>query len=254
MMRLVDIGKAASGRKIRRDDWDELGLSTLVKIDEALDEGRTEEARELAKYTITESKGLHDLMCDWVWDLLTQIANLHGEDDMVTMLQGSQETWMMQRTWKGYLRMSVEERVHLTAEILRSHRCGPKQDGELEIRDMGDHYRIGMDPCGSGGRMRRGDVVDGTPSRLGPPYNFGRTQTARPESWSKKDVPYYCLHCTQNEILPMKWGGHPLWVTDYQDDAAKPCAWLFYKKAAGIPEEYYTRVGASKPRDGEGQY
>lgn len=71
MMRLVDIGKAASGRKIRRDDWDELGLSTLVKIDEALDEGRTEEARELAKYTITESKGLHDLMCDWVWDLLT---------------------------------------------------------------------------------------------------------------------------------------------------------------------------------------
>jgi hypothetical protein len=157
---------------------------------------------------------------------------------------------MMRRTWKAFLRLSVEERVQLTAEVMRSHRCGPAQQGELEVIDEGDRYTIRMDPCGSGGRMRRGDPVDGTPSRLGPPYHFGKTRAAHDWSWGQKDVPYYCLHCCLNELLPMEWGGHPLWVTGYDPDAAKPCAWHFYKRAELIPERYYARVGRRKPAEG----
>ena len=52
----------------------------------------------------------------------------------------------------------------------------------------------------------------------------------------------------------MEWGGHPLWVTEYDDDASKPCAWHFYKRAELIPEEVYERVGRAKPDDGEGRY
>jgi hypothetical protein len=50
-----------------------------------------------------------------------------------------------------------------------------------------------------------------------------------------------------NEILPIEWGGYPLWVTDFDPDASKPCQWRFYKKPEQIPEEYWTRVGATKP-------
>ncbi len=160
----------------------------------------------------------------------------------------------MKRTWKGFLRLSVEERVQVTAEIMRAHHCGPQQDGALEVTEDAERYSIVMDPCGSGGRMRRGDPVDGTPSRLGPPYDFGATQEAHDWSWGQRGVPYYCVHCALNEILPMEWGGHPLWVTAYDADAAKPCAWHFYKRAEDIPEEYYTRVGRRKPKAGEGQY
>ena len=160
----------------------------------------------------------------------------------------------MYRTWKGYLRMSVEERVQITAEIMRSHYGGPEQDGALTVVDEGEYIAIVMDPCGSGGRMRRGDPVEGTPSRLDAPYNFGATKEAHPESWGQAGVPYYCLHCANNELLPMRWGGHPLWVTAFSADASKPCEWRFYKEADDIPENYYTRLGMQKPQGGHGEY
>jgi hypothetical protein len=161
---------------------------------------------------------------------------------------------MMKRTWAGFLKLPVEARVQLTAEIMRAHRCGPDQDGDIEILDAGDRYILRMDPCGSGGRMRRGDPVDGTPSRLGAPYRFGCTRQGHDWSWGQSGVPYYCTHCAMNELLPMEWGGHPLWVTDYDPDPAKPCAWVFYKTAEAIPEAYYRRVGRTKPAPGEGRY
>lgn len=252
MLRLVDMAKL--GRPVRQEDWSDLGIATQRKLDQAIDDGRMEDAKQLSQYTIDESKGLHDLFCDWIWDLLTQVAKRSGEDAMFEVLKASQQTWMLKRAWKGFLRFTVEERVQLSAEMMRAHHSGPEQDGGFEITDEGDYYRLSCDPCGSGGRMRRGDPVDGTPSRLGAPYNFGTTQEAHDWCWGKKDVPFYCVHCAVNEMVPMELGGHPLWVTDYHPDPAKPCGWRFYKKAEDIPEHYYTRLGRQKPAAGEGQY
>ncbi|MCK4791665.1 MAG: hypothetical protein KAV87_48485 [Desulfobacteraceae bacterium] len=235
-------------RFIREDDWPDLGLSTPDMIAKAIDEGRYEDAKALAHYFIPEGKGLHDLFCDWIWDILTKTAEKHGEAAVYKLCRATQETWMMKRTWKGLLKMSVEERVYINAEVMRSHRCGPKQDGGVEIIKEKDRYSIKMDPCGSGGRMRRGDPMDGTPSRLGPPYNFGVTKKEYPWSWGRKNVPYYCIHCAVNEILPTEWGGYPLWVTGYSGDASKPCYWHFYKSPELIPEEYFARLGFKKPK------
>jgi hypothetical protein len=252
MLKLSEM--AIVGRDVRQDDWQELGIATPERIIEAIDAGRLEEAKSLAQYMIAEGKSLHDLMCDWVWDLLSRIADRFGEEAMYECLRASQATWMLRRTWKAFLRLSVEDRVRLTAEIMRSHRCGPKQDGGIEVIEEDDRFSIRMDPCGSGGRMRRGDPVDGTPSRLGAPYSFGTTREAHDWSWGRKDVPYYCLHCAVNELLPMEWGGHPLWVTGYDPDASKPCHWHFYKTVEQIPEEAYRRLGHRKPPPGEGKY
>lgn len=235
-------------RLLREDDWGDLGASTPEKIVEAIDAGRYEEAKALAMYMVPEGKSLHDLFCDWIWDMLTKTAETQGEEGVYRLLRSTQETWMMKRTWKGLSKMSVEERVYVNAEVMRSHRCGPKQLGDIEIIEDEHRYSIKMDPCGSGGRMRRGDPVEGTPSRLGPPYNFGATKRGYPWSWGRKNVPYYCIHCAVNEILPIEWGGHPLWVTGYADDASQPCCWHFYKRPELIPEEYYTRLGFKKPR------
>ena len=245
---------AAVGRKVRQDDLSTLGESTRKAIHRAVDAGDLITVKDLTDYTIAESKPLHDLMCDWVWHLLDGIAEANGEEAMYRILRRSQEGWMMRRTWKGFLKLTVEERVQLCAEIMRAHFCGPEQDGSIEIRDQGDRYLLVLDPCGSGGRMRRGDPVDGTGSRLQPPYSFGCTSKAWEWSWSKADVPYYCVHCALNEKLPMEWGGHPLWVTEYNPDPAQPCGWAFYKTADAIPEHYYQRLGMEKPAPGTGQY
>jgi hypothetical protein len=241
-------------RPVRQDDLGELGQATSAQLVDAIDDGRVEDARALARYIVPEGKALHDLLCDWLWDLLTKVAGRHGEQAMYESLKASQDTSFMRRTLKGFLKLTVLERVQATAEVLRSHRCGPRQEGDVDIIDEGDRYTIRMDPCGSGGRMRRGDPVDGTPSRLGPPYDYGVTAEAHDWSWKKKNVPYYCLHCAVNEQLSVEWGGHPLWVTGYDEDAARPCAWHFYKRASDIPEDYYTRLGFEKPADGEGRY
>ncbi len=248
MLRLSDL--AALDRKLGPDDLESVGTPTPDKIVAAIDAGRLDEAKRLASGMVREEKPLHDLLCDWLWDVFTRIAEAHGEAEMHRIMKATQETWMMKRTWKAFLKLPVEERVRLSADILRAHHGGPRQQGELEVVDEGDRYTIRMDPCGSGGRMRRGDPVDGTPSRLGPPYNFGVTKEAHDWSWGRTDVPYYCLHCCLNETLPMDWGGHPLWVTGYDPDASKPCAWHFYKSADLIPERYYTRVGRKKPQGG----
>lgn len=208
MLKLVNSEKLK--RFIRQDDWKDLGRSTMELLVSAIDEGRYEEAKALAQYFIPEGKSLHDLYCDWIWDLLTKTAKHHGEEAVYHLCRSTQETWMLKRTWKALVKMTAEERVYINAEIMRSHRCGPKQDGAIEIIEEADRISIKMDPCGSGGRMRRGDPMNGTPSRLGLPYNFGRTQKAYPWSWNRKDVPYYCIHCVVNEMLPTEWGGYPL--------------------------------------------
>jgi len=246
MLRLVESERLK--RLIREDDGAELGLPTQEMIVKAIDEGRYEEAKALARYMVPEGKGLHDLFCDWIWDMLTKTAEKDGEEAAYQLCRATQKTWMMRRTWKGLLKMSVEDRVRINAEVMRSHRCGPKQDGEIEIIEEQDRISIKMDPCGSGGRMRRGDPVAGTPSRLGPPYNFGVTKQVHPWSWGLKNVPFYCIHCAINEILPIEWGGYPLWVTGYSDDASKPCYWHFYKKPDLIPDEYFDRLGFKKPK------
>ncbi len=252
MLKLAEMARL--GRPVRQDDLDDLGTATPRLLKQAIDAGRHQEAKALADYTVAEGKGLHDLMCDWVWNLLTVVAERHGEEEMYRTLRASQEGWMMRRTWKGFLGLSVEQRVQVTAEIMRAHRCGPRQDGGVSIVEERDRFRLVMDPCGSGGRMRRGDPVDGTSSRLGPPYNFGATKTGHDWSFGRRDVPYYCVHCALNERLPMEWGGHPLWVTVYDDDAARPCAWDFYKNAEQIPQHYYTRAGFEKPQPAQGRY
>ena len=252
MLKLSDLKDL--GRALRQDDPPDLGLATTEHILRAIDEGRSEDAKRLVRYALDEGKGLHDLMCDWVWDVLTQIARREGEETMYEVLRASQASWMLRRTWRAFLAMSVERRVQLTAEIMRAHRSGPAQDGSINIVEDEICFTLELDPCGSGGRMRRGDPVDGTASRLGEPYCFGVTERPHPWSWGAAGVPYYCVHCAVNELLPMEWGGHPLWVTGYRDDPQAPCSWCFYKCADDIPEICYTRLGRTKPAPGEGLY
>ncbi|MGE3594122.1 MAG: hypothetical protein AB7N70_01135 [Dehalococcoidia bacterium] len=241
-------------RKVRQEDSVALGRSTVDQLLAAIDADRDEEARDLAQYTLAEVKPLHDLFCDWVWDLLTQVAHRFGECAMYDVLRASQETWMMKRTWKGFLGLTIPERVALIAEMMRAHQSGPRQDGSVEVVEAADRYVVRMDPCGSGGRMRRGDHRAGTASRLGGPYNFGSTEQEHEWSWGQSGVPYYCVHCAVNEQLSMEWGGHPLWVTEFDPDPAKPCAWTVYKRAEWIPVRFYERMGRSKPAPGEGRY
>ena len=102
------------GRNLRGEDWPELGRPTQEVAAEAIDEGRLEEAKALIRYMIPEGKALHDLMCDWVWDLLTQIAKRQGEQEMYVLAAGGAEAAVL-----------VELGAHRGSWIGSNPRVGP---------------------------------------------------------------------------------------------------------------------------------
>ena len=145
MLKLSDF----AGRLLRTDDAKTLGKPSHVLAEEAIDAGRYDEAKDLTRTAHDEFKSLHDLYCDWMWDMLSKIAERFGEAEVYSMLRATQEKWMLRRTWKAFTKLPVKTQVDLTAEMMRAHRSGAKQDGELTVTEDAEKFAIVMDPCGS---------------------------------------------------------------------------------------------------------
>ncbi|MDX6569883.1 MAG: hypothetical protein QOH15_2461, partial [Gaiellales bacterium] len=57
------------GRRVRLGDWQDQKISTYRKIHEALDDGRFEDASELAAYFVDEGRVCWVLYRQWILDL-----------------------------------------------------------------------------------------------------------------------------------------------------------------------------------------
>ena len=57
------------GRRVRLGDWQDQKISTYRKIHEALDEGRFDDATQLAEYFVDEGKVCWVLYRQWILDL-----------------------------------------------------------------------------------------------------------------------------------------------------------------------------------------
>ena len=233
-------------RLIRKDDWSELGTSTVHKIKEAIDAGRLDEAKQLTEYLWTETKGLHDLYADWCWAWYDYVADKLGEEQLGDASRATHTVWL-RPFFDLYQLLPRDEFVQVLVEAFHAHRCGKDQWGDIVVREEADRYVMEFDPCGAGGRMRRGDPLAGTGPRTEPPFNFGVCKKAYPWTWNKVGVARYCIHCAMNTILTIEWGGYPIWVTEYPDDPNDPCKYIIYKDPKDTPEKYFTEVGKTKP-------
>jgi len=233
-------------RTLRMEPPSELGKSSITMAIEAIDTGKFDEAKEVIKYFIPEGKGLHDLYCDWSYSWYNYIADKYGEESLYEASRVSQEPWLKPFCEVLMAMDDVYERFAWLVECMRAHRCGPQQIGDVTCIEEKERYVMEFDPCGSGGRMRRGDPVNGTPPRTGPPYNFGTFKKTYPWTWGKK-IAYYCLHCCINQIRAIELAGYPLWITEYPDDPNDVCKWIVYKSPELIPDRYWTIVGKQRP-------
>lgn len=149
---------------------------------------------------------------------------------------------------------SLDQLMMVACESMRAHLVGVDRTGDFELIEHDDRYVLRFDPCGSGGRIVRGDVVEGTPSRMEDPYNWSVSQ--EPHTWNhgQKGICHYCTHCIRlMEEMPMDQFGYPLRVVDppvYPDsdpDARQYCQWQMFKDPEAVPVEFYERVGRAKP-------
>lgn len=245
--------------------WADLGaqaghLGTRLR---AQDIGKEEAVAELD--SLREGwRQLHDRWVDMISGVLGFVAKRFGEDRLEELYRHVLEPYIQERYMPFDLRENdygdtIYRNLYISLEAMRAHLCGPERRGDLELAEHEDRWEIRFDPCGSGGRSTRGDAIEGTGSRVLPPYEFGVTQAKHDWAWNEEGVCYYCAHCCfALERLPAERWGHPVRVVDSprfpsETTGATPkkCKWTIYKTLDAIPPEAYERIGMKKPAQGQ---
>jgi hypothetical protein len=218
-----------------------------AEIAAAMQSGPLFAVRELLDEQLREELLVHDLHGDWNWALFSVICREWGEGVLGDVLRMTQAPWLDPRYARAG-QMSAEEALQQAVEGMRGHFAGPGRTGAVTVAEEPQRFVMSFDPCGSGGRMRRGDAKWGRPSRTAPPYNFVNIEGAYPWTWNRKGVCAYCAHCAVAlQIVPIERLGYPLRVVEYPDDPNSVCRWIIYKDRKWIPPEAYAVVGHAAP-------
>lgn len=220
----------------------------------------TDEALRLIDLLVETWRRCHDRDVDHISGLMNEVVQRFGEAAIGPMYDHVLLPWFRAR----YSQFDVDQHPWAEAltvnmmvafEAMRGHLCGPGRRGDVAFEELDDRYVLRFDPCGSGGRTTRGDEVEGTPPRMEAPYDWPATTEPAPWNHGQPGVCVYCAHCiVLTEIMPVDAFGYPVRAVDpprygeRTDDGRPPtCAWTMFKDPAAVPDEYYTRIGRTRP-------
>ncbi len=202
----------------------------------------------------------HDRDVDHTYGLMSEVTTRFGDAAIADMYQ---RVLLPLFAWR-YEKFDIakhpwdeglEVLMLVACEAMRGHLVGPERTGDFELVELEDRFVLRFDPCGSGGRTIRGDTVEGTPPRMEAPYGWEVSREKHSWNHYKEGICLYCAHCiVLMEEMPMDRFGYPVRTIDppvYPDgpEPAPPqkCQWEMFKDPTAVPEEYYRRVGRTKP-------
>jgi hypothetical protein len=223
-----------------------IGQAGRERSNEAIAAGDAFAATDWLDQMRLEFKNPHEMLVAWIQDMLTYVAHTWGEDAVLdSILETHQSIWGDR--YARWDQMTPLEKLALTVEGMRGgHFSGARRRGDMVLIDEGDRYRMVMDPCGSGGVLRRGDPETGRA-----PYpidEHGTNQESHPWTWQKTGVHWYCSHCCISmEWLPGRKRGRPLRPLDHVLDPGAACTWYIYKDEAQTRAYHYPRSGLDTP-------
>ncbi len=225
-----------------------IGEAPRERCKDAINGGQEADAIDWLEKMRLEFKNPHEILVAWVQNLLTTIAGRWGEDAVLdSILQTHENIWG--ERYDKWHEMTPLEKLALTVEGMRGgHFSGPARRGDMILTDQGDRYKMVMDPCGSGGVLRRGDPETG---RV--PHPVGTTgMNSEPKAWSfkKTGMHWYCVHCPiAKEWLPAQKTGRLLRPLDHVLDHDASCTWYVYKDEADTRAYHYPRSDTPIPPD-----
>ena len=203
---------------------------------------------------------LHDRSADLMAGILAYVVAQFGEAALETCYRAIMEPYLQERYMAFDVRVTpyeetLDRNLYIALEAMRGHLVGPGRRGDIELVEEDDRWVIRFDPCGSGGRILRGDPEEGTRSRVLAPYEFGVIQEPRPWTWNETGVCHYCAHCNLAlSTIPAERWGHPvrtveppLWRGEDDPATMRKCQWTVWKTLEAIPEREYERIGRTKP-------
>jgi hypothetical protein len=241
--------------------WDRF-LTDVESTVRAIHREDAEGALELVDKAKETWRRCHDRDVDHTYGLMSEIVARFGESSIGAMWD---KVIVPLFSWR-YDKFDVDKAswddalytlMLVACEAMRGHLVGPERTGDFELIETDDRFILRFDPCGSGGRTIRGDTIEGTPPRMEAPYNWSVSE--EPHTWNhgQKGICHYCTHCIRlMEELPMDRFGYPVRVVDPPrygardaDGNLEKCQWQMFKDPTKVPEEYYERVGRTKPTE-----
>jgi hypothetical protein len=212
----------------------EMGTPTLDLLLQAIDAGDKDTAKALAQRMKKEFNHLHDGYMFWVAGLQTYIYRNHG-------VEALEEAERLAHTAEAAVVFKPPEKTDLRSQVqhVASGLRGHMQP--ITIVETDETISLSMKPCGSGERI----IQMGGYS---PEVGLAKVDTPHRITWGIKDFPIYCVHCPVTEALAIENTGILVRVKVVSEPLCHgSCEYVFYKHPEDIPDEFYTRIGKTKP-------
>ena len=206
-----------------RQDWVTTARQNTVL---AIQEGRIKDAIAGVDAIWAEGRPIHDFYGDMCATFCDFIASELGED-------GVERAWryLGEKLWRPVFTEAAkaggEALAGLYAMFLRSHGY------EFRVEEDDVKYTFYLDYCPSGQRLMVEGKLEGDSRH---PMGHGVSKKARPWTFNKTGVPYYCGHTALwFDVMPKEWG-LPIMSGSYGDFDSKgqvkgmPCMTFIRKK------------------------
>jgi len=188
-----------------------------------LRQGRLEGIADLLRDHHRHWRPLHDFLNLWV-TLLESIMHRRCGVEYVNDLVGGTYIPMWQESYKLYGGLDDRTILRMLAHTWYYHQA------TFQVEEEEDRFKFTLDPCGSGGRLFRGEMGEDTPR-----YGNGLSLVDSPHlcTFFRKGFPVYCTHCALSNLDQFQ-GKPRIFVVDghVMKDPQSPCIQYLYKKHA----------------------
>jgi hypothetical protein len=220
-------------RFFTKSELKQMGVETVELIQQAVDAGKQEDTKKLARRMYREAYFLHESYRDWITSLLSYIYRHNGDKAVYEALHEAFE--QLSIIMDTYRSVDAGRRAEMLAAGFRGHLTS------VVVEEDDDKFTVMMPLCGSAGRSLSNKGYE-------KPTNFAKIKKPQILTFGKRDFPVFCAHCAMEEIVAMEKTGYPVWVIDIPEKVGTgPCKYHIYKDPEKIPSKYYERYGFKKP-------
>lgn len=193
--------------------------------------------QELIKDQHREWRPYHDLMIEYAVCIQAEVYREKGTDYLDAFLKDTYDTGFAM-FYGVYDALDDVSLFRMFVQNWYYHQA------TFRVGEEEDRFAFILDPCGSGGRMYRGEMHKGRfqygvgmPCLMKGPANI---------NFNREDFPVYCTHCASSNRDQFE-GGPFVFVIDghAMKDPNTPCIHYLYKKAAKreVPPGMLAQVG-----------
>ncbi|MBE0598094.1 MAG: hypothetical protein IH614_12565 [Desulfuromonadales bacterium] len=223
-----------NGRIFTHQQLREMETPLADQVAAAIDGGRLEEAKVLARQMEQEFVPMVHIFEDFVTALLSWVGRQQGEDALRDSLRYAAEK-VMQPMHDDLTACDFATLVKVYAGFFRAH-----TGRGLRIEEDEEKVTLVLDPCGSGGRMVKAGY-------FAPPKDLFQVADGTDFTFGRRNFPSYCTHCAIfHHIMPIEWSGKPFPPIEVGEGPGDPCRWHLYKNTDKIPDRYYEQVGKKR--------